>query len=88
MAMSKEQVVNGLSIGTLATLVALGASLLLGARSRGRDDGKIEATLQQKLDQADYQRDQTALAERLGTMAGDIRVIRAAICGKAPGACQ
>lgn len=68
-------------IGLLVTVVT--ASIGYGRHESGQD-GAISG----KLDSSVYQQGQTALERRLGELQGDLRVIRAFVCRRDPGACR
>jgi len=68
------------SFGTWAGTIAL-VGLLLSVATGFIAIGRRDAAIDQKVDQTQYERD-------IGQIKGDIRVIRSALCGGTPAACQ
>lgn len=62
--------------------------LLIAVTTAAVKAGQAAAAIDAKLDRTVYQQGQTELERRLGDITGDLRVIRAFVCRRDPGACR
>lgn len=75
------------SVSTLVAVLALAGSLVTSIVGYAVAQARVDAKLDTKVDAVTYERDQRAIYELLGTMSGDIRVIRCVV-SKGPESCK